>query len=150
MDRARALARFSEASIARLATIRPDSRPHLVPVVFVVLDERIWSPIDHKPKTTDRLTRLSNIDANENVSILVDHFDRDWNELWWVRIDGRACSVPVLPAPIVEALESKYPIYRSNPLIKGGIRIDIETIKWWAAREHPPDRPNAPTERSPW
>lgn len=134
MDRLRAIARFSEASVARLATIRPDGRPHLVPVVFVVVDEQVWSPLDHKPKTTDRLTRLANIEANEEVSILVDHFDHDWNELWWVRIDGRARNRPVLPTSIVEALESKYPIYRSNPLIKGGIRIDIETVKWWAAK----------------
>ena len=33
---------------------------------------------------------LANIEANPTVSLLVDHYDDDWNRLWWVRVDGTA------------------------------------------------------------
>src|SRR6187397_2768867 len=83
-------ARFAQARVARLATIGPDSRPHLVPIVFVVVDDVVWSAVDSKPKSTRALRRLDNIRSHPRVSVLVDHYDDDWTSLWWVRIDGDA------------------------------------------------------------
>lgn len=36
--------------VARLATVGPDGRPHLVPIVFARHAGALWSPIDGKPK----------------------------------------------------------------------------------------------------
>ena len=36
------------------------------------------------------MRRLANIAANPRVSLLVDHYDADWTQLWWVRADGVA------------------------------------------------------------
>ncbi len=83
-------ARFAQAPVARLATAGPDGRPHLVPVVFALHDGVVYTAVDAKPKTTQRLRRLTNIERNPQVTLLVDHYDEDWTQLWWVRADGIA------------------------------------------------------------
>jgi PPOX class probable F420-dependent enzyme len=83
-------ARFAHAPVARLATAAPDGRPHLVPVVFALRDGVVYTAVDAKPKTTPRLRRLTNIERNPQVTLLVDHYDEDWTQLWWVRADGIA------------------------------------------------------------
>lgn len=86
-------ARFARAPVARLATVTPDGTPHLVPVVFAVdlaAPNFVYTAVDAKPKTTQRLRRLINIENNPQVSVLVDHYDNDWARLWWVRVDGIA------------------------------------------------------------
>jgi PPOX class probable F420-dependent enzyme len=76
-----ARARFAAASVARLATIEPDGRPHLVPITFAVDGERIVTAIDAKPKRGTALRRLANIAADPRVSVLVDHYEADWARL---------------------------------------------------------------------
>ena len=83
-------ARFAHTPVARLATASLDGLPHLVPVVFALHDEVIYTAVDAKPKTTQRLRRLANIERNPQVSVLVDHYADDWTQLWWVRADGVA------------------------------------------------------------
>src|SRR3954454_20211872 len=85
-DQARAL--FASARVARLATVDPQSGGHLVPLVFAVDGDRIFSPVDAKPKRTAALRRLANVRADPRVSLLVDHYVDDWTKLWWVRTDG--------------------------------------------------------------
>jgi PPOX class probable F420-dependent enzyme len=85
--------RFAAARVARLATVGHDGRPHLVPVTFALDGPgsgNIYIAIDHKPKTTVSLRRLRNIRDNPYVTLLADHYDEDWRQLWWVRVDGRA------------------------------------------------------------
>lgn len=85
--------RFAQARVARLATVRPDGRPHLVPVVFALDGERLYSIVDAKPKRDLDLVRLRNIAAEPRVSLLVDDYAEDWQALWWVRVDGTAAVV---------------------------------------------------------
>jgi PPOX class probable F420-dependent enzyme len=83
-------AMFMQSPVARLATATVDGVPHLVPVVFAVAGDVIYTAVDAKPKTTQRLRRLANIESNPRVSLLVDHYAEDWAALWWVRADGAA------------------------------------------------------------
>jgi PPOX class probable F420-dependent enzyme len=83
-------ARFAGAQVACLGTVAPDGMPHLVPVVFAVHHEVVYTAVDAKPKATQRLRRLANIEHDPRVSLLVDHYADDWTQLWWVRIDGIA------------------------------------------------------------
>lgn len=83
-------AAFAAAPVARLATVGPQGAPHLVPVVFAAHGDVVYTAVDAKRKTTQRLRRLANIEANPQVSLLVDHYDDDWSRLWWVRADGYA------------------------------------------------------------
>lgn len=132
--------RFAEALVARLATVRPDGAPHLVPVVFVALlgadGDRILMAVDPKPKATLDLARLANIQANPSVSLLVDQDDRDWGKLWWVRADGQARVVDRGHErdEAIERLTAKYPQYAA---LSGdfGAAIIVTVTQWsgWSA-----------------
>jgi PPOX class probable F420-dependent enzyme len=82
--------RLNAARVATLATIGDDGTPHLVPITFAVEVDLIYTTVDRKPKSTSNLRRLRNIEQNPRISLLANHYSDDWQELWWVRIDGRA------------------------------------------------------------
>jgi PPOX class probable F420-dependent enzyme len=142
--------RFAAARVARLATVRPDGRPHLVPVTFALAGDVVWSAVDEKPKSTRALQRLANIAAHPAVSVLVDHYDEDWSALWWVRADGIASVVDVDGSPevrtVLDALVAKYPQYAAPP---PGPLVRVEVTRWrtWAARPSP-DEPQARAARA--
>jgi PPOX class probable F420-dependent enzyme len=129
---------FARARVARLATAGPDGAPHLVPVVFVVLGDEVWSAVDQKPKSTRDLRRLRNIRANPQVSLLVDHYDDEWTRLWWVRADGRASVVEggspgtqVVLDRALDALAAKYPQYAADPPAGPFVRVQVERWSSW-------------------
>jgi PPOX class probable F420-dependent enzyme len=82
--------RVLAARVARLATIDPDGRPHLVPIVFVLEGETLYTAVDAKPKRSRKLRRIENARDRPDVVVLVDHYEDDWTQLWWVRLRGRA------------------------------------------------------------
>jgi PPOX class probable F420-dependent enzyme len=130
-----ARARFAAARVARLATVRPGGRPHLVPVVFVVSGDVVWSAVDDKPKSTRALQRLANIEANPSVALLVDHYDDDWTQLWWVRAEGRAEVVELGAAGTAEALDSlaqKYPQYAAHRPAGPFVRVNVTRWSGWS------------------
>lgn len=113
----------------------PDGRPHVVPVVFAVDQDTIYTAVDAKPKTTQRLRRLSNIESNPQVSLLVDAYADDWTQLWWVRADGVA-TVHSDGAEVhtgYRLLRAKYPQYQSVSL--NGPVIEVAVRRWssWQA-----------------
>lgn len=131
--------RFAAAPVARLATVTPDGAPRLVPVVFAMgrgaESDVVYTAVDGKPKSTRRLGRLVNIAAEPRVSILVDHYDDDWNRLWWVRADGIA-SVHDDGPPAENGralLRTKYPQYQSVSLDGPVIAVRVERWSAWRA-----------------
>ncbi len=129
--------RFAAGRVARLATMSPGSRPHLVPVVFAAAGDTVWTAVDAKPKSTRSLRRLANIAANPRVSLLVDHYEEDWTALWWVRVDGNARIVPVGSAEGaagVAALVAKYPHYQADPPPGPVVVIAVAGWSSWSAR----------------
>jgi len=90
VERETALARVRAARVARLATIEPDGQPHLVPIVFVLDDETLYTAVDAKPKRSRQLRRIENARRRADVTVLVDAYDEDWRRLWWVSLRGRA------------------------------------------------------------
>lgn len=128
--------RFAAAPVGRLATITADGRPHLVPVVFTLVGDTVWTAVDSKPKATRALRRLANIATHPRVCVLVDHYDDDWSQLWWVRADGDADVVPVggeTGARGLSSLVAKYPQYRAQVPTGPLIRITIHTWRSWSA-----------------
>ena len=109
--------RVARAPVARLATVRPDGHPHVVPVTFALVGDAVVTAIDQKPKTTTSLQRLRNVEAHPVASVLVDHYDDDWSRLWWARGDGAARVVAEGPerAEAVDRLVEKYERYRRSP-----------------------------------
>jgi PPOX class probable F420-dependent enzyme len=128
--------RVAGARVARLATVRPDGRPRLVPCVFALHGDTLYSAVDHKPKTTSRLARLSDIAADDRVTVLVDHYEEDWSALWWVRLDGRA---RVLTdgderTGALDLLAAKFHQYRDRRPDAAVVAVDITTWTGWSAR----------------
>ena len=125
--------------VARLATIGYRGDPHLVPITFVLIGEStLVTAVDHKPKRTTALKRLANITANPQVSVLVDHYEDDWDRLWWARADGHARVVPVgeepdLRASALSALAGRYHQYLQQPPEGDLIVVEVERFSGWAA-----------------
>ena len=88
MTAAQARERFAAARVARLATLTPDGRPHVVPIAFVLGGDTVYSAVDAKPKRTTALARLTNVASQPAAAVLADHYEEDWTALWWVRGDG--------------------------------------------------------------
>jgi len=122
--------------VAHLATASPEGRPHLVPMVFVLLGDVVWSAVDRKPKTTRALRRLANVESNPRVSLLVDHYDDDWSALWWVRADGHATVRSAEEEHgrlALDALAEKYPQYAVEPPPGPLIRVVVDSWSSWSA-----------------
>ena len=130
---------LKEARVARLATLDAKSRPHIVPVCFAYDGEFFYTAIDEKPKrvTRERLARLRNIQAVPRVALLIDEYDEDWAQLWYVLIRGNAKLIPKSEykehAWATGKLRAKYPQYAQGMLADDApiIRITpVQTTSW--------------------
>lgn len=123
-----------EARVARMATVSPDGRPHLVPICFALDGDTLYSAVDEKPKATPRLARLRNIRANPEVAVLADHYEENWGRLWWVRVRGRARVEEAGPAweRGVALLREKYAQYEGWALESMTI-VEIAEWRGWSA-----------------
>ncbi len=130
-----AAAMFAESPVAMLATAGAEGTPHVVPIVFAVHDDVVYTAVDAKRKTTRRLRRLANIEANPVVSLLVDHYDDDWSQLWWVRADGMAAihySGEEMAAGYA-LLRHKYVQYQRIALDGPVVTVDVQRWSSWQA-----------------
>ncbi len=135
LDAADARRRFVRSDVLRLATAGADGQPHLVPCTFA-LDRlgRIVIGIDSKPKSSPNLRRLRNIAENPLVSLLVDHYSADWEQLWWARADGVA-TVERSGAEHAEhwrLLRAKYPQYGGQVLDGPVIAVRVTSWSGWS------------------
>jgi PPOX class probable F420-dependent enzyme len=134
LDAAAARERFAAARVARLATLTADGAPHLVPFVFAVDGDTVYTTVDNKPKRTTALARLAHIHADPRVCLLADHYADDWSQLWWARADGTARVL--LPGDETEArravalLVARYPQQQTV-----GAVVAISVTRWsgWSA-----------------
>ena len=122
--------------MARLATTDPDGRPHLVPIVFAIDGDTLYSAVDAKPKRSRTLRRIENARQRPDVTILVDHYDDDWSRLWWIRLRGRA---RVLDGGdelerALHLLAEKYPQYRDEPPGAPVLAVDVSEVREWSAK----------------
>lgn len=131
MDQADARERFAAARVGRMATIRANRTPDLVPVVFAVDGDLVYSAVDPKPKTARELVRLRNIRNEPRVQLLVDEYSEDWRRLWWVRADGiaRVAAAGAERERAIELLRAKYPQYA---MLEGdfGAAIVVKVVRW--------------------
>lgn len=140
MTRDEAIARIRGARVGRLATVRPDGSPHVVPFVFALVGDgegddllAYWA-VDAKPKKRGAIQRIENIEANPAVEFVVDGYDEDWAGLWWVRATGRARVVSSGERRrALTALSDKYPQYKTAPPIGDVVAIEIDRVTRWFA-----------------
>lgn len=129
--------------VGRLATVDVWNRPAIVPFCFALIGEGdpvVVSVLDEKPKRVADvdLTRVRNIERNPEVAFVIDHYDEEWSELWFVHVRGQASLlVPGADdhAGAIAALREKYPQYRemaieARPVI---VIADLRATSWHAA-----------------
>jgi PPOX class probable F420-dependent enzyme len=131
---AQARERFAAARVARLATADAAGRPHLVPVVFAVDGDRVYIAVDAKPKRTTALRRLANVRQNPAVSLLVDHYEEDWEALWWVRAEGCGRVLEAEDAEARDAVELLRARYPQQQAVGAVLAVDVERWSGWAAQ----------------
>ncbi|MBV9183583.1 MAG: TIGR03668 family PPOX class F420-dependent oxidoreductase [Acidobacteria bacterium] len=130
---------LKQARVARLATVDPKKRPHVVPVCFALVGKALYSAVDQKPKRVapERLVRLQNIRAVSRVALLIDQYDEDWNQLWYVLIRGKANLLSNSSRQerglAIRRLRAKYPQYTPQMLADNAaiIRIIPDRITSW-------------------
>lgn len=129
--------RVAKERVACLATIDPDGRPNLVPFVFALEGDTLYSAVDEKPKRSKRLRRAENIRARPDVTVLVDHYEEDWSRLWWVRLRGRGRVLEEGEERErgLALLAAKYEQYDARPPTGDVIAIDLGEWRGWSSEE---------------
>jgi PPOX class probable F420-dependent enzyme len=127
--------RLTAARVARLATTDPDGRPHLVPIVFALDGGTLYSAVDRKPKRSSTLRRIENARARPDVTILVDHYEEDWDHIWWIRLRGRARVLDDGEERdrALALLREKYPQYRTEPPDGPVLAVDVTDLREWTS-----------------
>jgi PPOX class probable F420-dependent enzyme len=108
-----------------------------VPIVFAIDGDTLYSAVDRKPKRSTTLRRIENARARSDVTVLVDHYEDDWNRLWWIRLRGRA---RVLDEGdelerALRLLAEKYPQYRDEPPHAPVLAVDVTDVSGWSATD---------------
>ncbi len=134
MEEAEARRRLAGSRTARLATVGADGRPHIVPIVFALDGETIYFAVDSKPKKTTNLKRLKNIAVNPSVSVLADHYEEEWTNLWWVRADGiaRIVTDDSEASLAIDSLARRYPQYVTQRPDGPVVAIHIDRLTGWS------------------
>ena len=121
-----------------LCTLHPRRGPDPQPVVYAVTDDdHVGVPIDRvKPKSSSRLEREDNLDADPRGSLLVEHWDADdWTRLWWVRAELRhvADPPPQLTGDLAGRLARTVPQYADQPFHRVLVCQIVDVTGWAAA-----------------
>jgi PPOX class probable F420-dependent enzyme len=134
VDEAEARRRFADGRVARIATVDPGGRPRVVPCCFVLDGDVVYSAVDEKPKRSPELARLRDMATNPDVTLVVDHYDEDWDTVWWARVRGTARMADGdEEAEGKRLLREKYPQYQAHQLGRV-VAIDLTEVRGWAAR----------------
>ena len=126
--------RVADARVARMATIDPDGSPNVVPFVFVLDGDTLYSSVDEKPKRTRQLRRLANLRRDPRFMVLVDQYDEDWPVVWWVRLRGRGRVLEegAEREDALRLLAEKYPQYEHEAPQGAVVALDVDEWRGWA------------------
>lgn len=129
------LARLTAHDHGVLSTVHPERGVDAIPVVFAVHDGYVGIPVDRvKPKSTARLQRRTNLEADPRASLLVEHWDRgDWSQLWWVKAELRHRPDETRAASLAARLVERYEQYAGAPFDHVLVLEIVGTTGWSAA-----------------
>lgn len=120
-----------------LCTIHAERGVDAVPVVYVKdEDGYVGVPVDRvKPKSSLRLQRERNLQADPRATLLIEQWDRDdWSKLWWVRAELRwqGREVAEREESLAGELARRIPQYRDRPFAQVLV-LRIVAVSGWAA-----------------
>ena len=121
---------------AVLSTVHAERGVDAVPVVYAINGELLAIAVDTvKPKSSTRLQRQRNLDADPRATLLIDHWDRDdWSQLWWVRSELRFEPSPseAIKQALADTLVERYVQYTDRPFADLLV-LHIVNLTGWAA-----------------
>jgi PPOX class probable F420-dependent enzyme len=131
--------KLRQARVARFATLDARGRPHIVPICFAYDGNILYTAIDQKPKrvSPERLVRVQNLLAVPHVALLIDEYNEDWTQLWYVLIRGKAKLIPRSARKertrALGKLRAKYLQYARGMLPEDApiVRISLERATSW-------------------
>ena len=131
-----ARARLAAHDHGVLCTVHAERGVDAVPVVYVVDEEGyVGVPVDRvKPKSSPRLQRERNLEADPRAALLVEHWDRgDWSRLWWVRAELRWLNdaADARTADLAARLARAFPQYRDQPFTRVLV-LRVVGVTGWA------------------
>jgi PPOX class probable F420-dependent enzyme len=141
------------ARVARLATIAPDGRLHVVPICHALDGDRILV-------ATEPTQKVRNLEADPRVGLAFDDYDEVWSKLQSLSASGRAAvhrDGPVW-ARGRELLYRKFPQYpddadraRADVAARGRARLGVHGVPVKVPRlpEQPERRPRPPPLPAP-
>ena len=120
-----------------LCTVHAERGVDAVPVVYLVdEDGYVGVPVDRvKEKSSSRLQRERNLEADPRAALLVEHWDRgDWSRLWWVRAELRwqGDAATDRAADLAAGLARAFPQYRDQPFSRVLV-LRVVAVTGWAA-----------------
>lgn len=136
LDYDEARARLTADVHGVLCTLHPERGPDPQPVLYAVSGDYIGVPIDSiKPKSSTRLQREANLEADPRSALLVEQWDADdWSRLWWVRAQLEHVADP--PQSVIEDLSErlsrKVPQYADKPFYRVLV-CRLVALTGWAA-----------------
>jgi PPOX class probable F420-dependent enzyme len=128
--------------VGRLTTVDLSGEAFAVPICYAFDGNSFYSPIDEKPKRTDRpLKRVRNIEETSRATLLIDHYDdQDWSKLAWVMVRGAAQVIGSdddRHAVAVELLRTRYSQYRDMRLETADIiLLTPDRVTAWGSFDH--------------
>jgi hypothetical protein len=132
-----ARARLAAHDHGVLCTVHAERGVDAVPVVYVVDEDGcVGVPVDLvKPKSSSRLQRERNLQADPRAALLVEHWDRDdWSRLWWVRAELRwqGAAPAARVAGLAARLALAYPQYHDQPFTRVLVLRVVDLVGWAA------------------
>lgn len=130
-----ATARMTAHDHGILCTLHADRGADAVPVAYAMDEEGYMGiPVDRvKPKSSTRLQRERNLEADPRATLLAEHWDRnDWSQLWWVRAELRWQSdAGHRESALATRLGQRYAQYRDEPFVRVLV-FQIVGVTGWA------------------
>jgi PPOX class probable F420-dependent enzyme len=131
-------------AVAHLATAGADGAPHVVPLCYARIGDRLYFVADDKPKRRGprALQRLANIAANPRVALVVDDYDADWSRLAYllVHLDAAIVDDSAEYDTALAALRRRYPQYEAMPLRRDThpiVRMSPRRWHLWRSADRP-------------
>jgi hypothetical protein len=119
-----------------LCTVHTERGVDAVPVAYAVDDDGyVGVPVDRvKEKTSSRLQRERNLEADPRATLLIEQWDPDdWSRLWWVRAELRwKGGDAARAASLADGLADRYPQYRDQPFTRVLV-LRVVGVTGWSA-----------------
>ena len=131
METAELRRRFASSPVARLSTVRPDGGPHVVPIVFALVGDTVFSAVDAKPKRST---------APPAAGERAGRAPRARSSWTTTRTTGAGCGgcaptgaatvvdAPPAEHPGIQALVRRFPQYRDEP--PSGPLLVVTVQRW--------------------